>query len=201
MKTYKKRTPRKRPKKGDGGPKEDSTVEEDAADRSLAEEAVAREQKMLGRRITPQRVIPVALRPNILYFYHGHPLAGHKGVSRVRNEMGKKVWWPGITHDIRRHIEGCRCAKGYRELKQPRPNLIKSLLQEAPSFGKHLRIDCSARGPDQYAIETWDQYAAGVAWTYNSSWNPRTGMIPMAVAFGQLPRGVVDLAMPDLVEE
>lgn len=271
---------------------------------SLAKEAEDREQRAVGRRTIPQRIIPVGLRPNLLYFYHGHPLAGHKGVVRVRNEMSKKVWWPGLTQDLRRHIEGCKCAKGYRELKQPRPKLIKSLLQEAPSFGKHLSIDCSARGPesrrgntaflvivDTHSLytkvvplpvvnalevaralieewflthglpvtlhsdggsefmnallqnisqqlritrthispgnpsgntmaenavkkmkaqiqelindnfETWDQYVSGVTWSYNSSWNPRTGMIPMAVAFGQLPRGVIDLAMPDLVEE
>ena len=31
--------------------------------------------------------------------------------------------------------------------------------------------------------------------------NERTGAIPMAVAFGQLPRGIVDLALPPLKPE
>ena len=49
--------------------------------------------------------------------------------------------------------------------------------------------------------DTWDEYACLTTWTYNASMNERTGAIPMAVAFGQLPRGIVDLALPPLRPE
>ena len=270
----------------------------------LQEEERARRQNLRGIRVVPQRIIPLALRANLLYFYHGHPLAGHKGIRRVMEELALKVWWPRVMADIKRHIMGCACAKGYRELRQPRPKMVRSLLSEGPAFGQHLSVDTSARGPetrrgnaaflvivDTHSLytkvvplpvvnalevaralieewfmtfglpvtlhsdggsefvnallhniakqlkvtrthispgnpsgntlaenavkkmktqvkemigghfDTWDQYASSIAWTYNMSWNPRTGMIPAAVAFGQLPRGIIDLAMPGLVEE
>ena len=256
------------------------------------------------KRIVPQRVIPVALRSEMLYAHHGHVTAGHKGVNRVREAMARTVWWPKISSDIKRHIQGCRCPKGYRELRQERPKLTKSLLQETQGFGQHICIDCSGIGPetrhgnrvfmvivDTFSLytcvvplpaatakevaraliqqwisyfgvpmtlhsdggpefhnnllgniarqlqvnttrispynpsgntlaenavkktkqqitelvgdyyDTWDEYACLATWTYNASMNERTGAIPMAVAFGQLPRGIVDLALPPLRPE
>ena len=269
---------------------------------SLAEVKTA--QRAAVKKIVPQRVIPLALRPDLLYAHHGHITAGHKGVNRVREAMARTVWWPKINSDIKRHIQGCRCPKGYRELRQERPKLTKSLLQESQAFGQHISVDCSGIGPetrhgnrvflvivDTFSLytcvvalpaataqevaraliqhwfsyfglpltlhadggpefhnnllsniarqlqikttrisplnpsgntlaenavkktkqqitelvgdyyDTWDEYAALVTWTYNASMNERTGAIPMAVAFGQLPRGIVDLALPPLKPE
>ena len=256
------------------------------------------------KRIVPQRVIPVALRAEALYAHHGHITAGHRGVNRVRESMARTMWWPKIGRDIRRHIEGCKCPKGYRELRQDRPKLVKSLLQETQGFGEHISIDCSGIGPetrhgnrvflvivDTFSLytrvvalpaatalevaralihhwfsafglpltihsdsgpefhnalvaniaqqlqihttrispgnpsgnsfaenavkkvkkqiggliggyyDTWDEYAPLVTWTYNDSYNARTQAVPSAVAFGRLPRGIVDLALPPLKPE
>ena len=99
---------------------------------SLAEFKAA--QRAAVKKIVPQRIIPLALRPDLLYAHHGHVTAGHKGVNRVREAMARTVWWPKINADIKRHIQGCRCPKGYRELRQERPKLTKSLLQETQAF-------------------------------------------------------------------
>ena len=99
------------------------------------------------RRCVPQRVIPVTLRPALLYYHHGHPLNGHKGVTRTRRALLQTVWWPYLTADVKRHIANCSCAKGYRELKQDRPKLVRSLLEESRAFNDHLNLDCSAAGP------------------------------------------------------
>ena len=114
----------------------------------LQEEERARRANLRGIRVVPQRIIPLALRANLLYFYHGHPLAGHKGIRRVMEELALKVWWPRVMTDIKRHIMGCACAKGYRELRQPRPKMVRSLLSEGPAFGQHLSVDTSARRPE-----------------------------------------------------
>ena len=259
---------------------------------------------METKRVVPQRVIPAALRAEMLYAYHGHITAGHKGVNRVREAMARTVWWPKITRDITLHIQSCHCPKGYRELRQERPRLVKSLLQESQGFGQHISIDCSGAGPltrhgnkifmvivDTFSLytcvvalpaanaeevaraliqhwityfgmpvtihsdsgpefhnalltniarqlqvhttrispynpsgntfaenavkktkrqvtelvggyyDTWDEYVSLVSWTYNASLNERTGAIPMTVAFGQLPRGIIDLALPPLQPE
>ena len=67
--------------------------------------------------LIPQQVVPTALRPELLYAYHGHVTTGHKGVNRIREAMAQTVWWPKITSDIKRNIQGCRCLTGYCELK------------------------------------------------------------------------------------
>jgi hypothetical protein len=126
--------------------RKDLVKAKDARGPNLAEIRAARKEET--KRIVPQRVIPAALRAELLYAHHGHVTAGHKGVNRVREAMARTVWWPKISSDIKRHIQGCRCPKGYRELRQERPKLTKSLLQETRGFGQHLSIDCSGIGPE-----------------------------------------------------
>jgi len=54
-----------------------------------------------------QILVPVALRAFILRRYHGLPISGHLGRTRVYKQIQKHYWWPGLKADVVRWIRAC----------------------------------------------------------------------------------------------
>ena len=47
------------------------------------------------------------LRAEIIYMYHDVPAAGHRGRWKTVELVTRNYWWPGITRDVGRYVEGC----------------------------------------------------------------------------------------------
>ena len=47
------------------------------------------------------------LRAEIIQFYHDVPVAGHRGRWKTVELVIRNYWWPGVTRDIGRYVEGC----------------------------------------------------------------------------------------------
>ena len=54
---------------------------------------------------SPRLFIPRDLREAYLHAFHVH--LGHPGQSRMFATMRRRVYWPGMVNDIRKHVEAC----------------------------------------------------------------------------------------------
>ena len=47
------------------------------------------------------------LRAEIIWLHHDVPAAGHGGQWKMVELVTRNYWWPGVTRDIGRYVEGC----------------------------------------------------------------------------------------------
>jgi len=47
------------------------------------------------------------LRTEIIWLYHDVPIAGHGGKWKTMELVTRNYWWPEITREVRRYVEGC----------------------------------------------------------------------------------------------
>jgi transposase InsO family protein len=51
--------------------------------------------------------VPRLLRESVLWWFHASKYGGHSGVNRMARRMGKWVWWPGLSQDIKAYVAAC----------------------------------------------------------------------------------------------
>jgi hypothetical protein len=47
------------------------------------------------------------LRRDIIRLHHDTPIAGHGGQWKTVELVTRNYWWPGVTKQIQRYVEGC----------------------------------------------------------------------------------------------
>jgi len=47
------------------------------------------------------------LRAEIIRLYHDTPIGGHGGQWKTVELVTRNFWWPGITKEVKRYVEGC----------------------------------------------------------------------------------------------
>ena len=47
------------------------------------------------------------LRVEIIWLHHDVPAAGHGDQWKMVELVTRNYWWPGVTRDIGRYVEGC----------------------------------------------------------------------------------------------
>jgi len=47
------------------------------------------------------------LRAEIIRIHHDMPAAGHEGRWKMMELVTRNYWWPGVTRDVERYVEGC----------------------------------------------------------------------------------------------
>ena len=47
------------------------------------------------------------LKAKIIWLYHDMPVAGHEGQWKTVELVTRNYWWPGVTRDVGRYVEGC----------------------------------------------------------------------------------------------
>ena len=47
------------------------------------------------------------LRAEIIWLHHDVLAAGHEGQWKTVELVTRNYWWPGVTRDVRRYVEGC----------------------------------------------------------------------------------------------
>ena len=48
-----------------------------------------------------------ALRVEIILLHHDTLVAGHKEKQKTTELITRNYWWPGVTRDVEKYIEGC----------------------------------------------------------------------------------------------
>ncbi|KAK3506499.1 hypothetical protein QTP70_003045 [Hemibagrus guttatus] len=84
--------------------------------------------------------IPRTLRTPLIHSSHTSLGTGHPGVNETLSLLKQRFWWPNMTSDIRRYVQGCReCAIS----KSPH-HLLSGKLQPLPIPNRpwsHLGVD------------------------------------------------------------
>jgi len=48
-----------------------------------------------------------ALRVEIIRLHHDTPMGGHGGQWKTAEMVTRNFWWPGVTREVKRYVEGC----------------------------------------------------------------------------------------------
>ena len=54
------------------------------------------------------------LRREIIQLYHDTPLGGHGGRWKMTELISRNYWWPGVTKEVGRYVEGCDAYQRYK---------------------------------------------------------------------------------------
>jgi len=54
------------------------------------------------------------LRREIIQLYHDTLVGGHRGRWKMMELIGRNYWWPGITKEMGRYVDGCDTCQRYK---------------------------------------------------------------------------------------
>jgi len=73
------------------------------------------------------------LRVEIIWLHHDTPIAGHRGQWKMVELVTRNYWWPGITKEIKRYVEGCdQCQRMKNRAEMPAGKLKPNQVPERP---------------------------------------------------------------------
>jgi len=80
------------------------------------------------------------LRVEIIWLHHDVPAAGHEGRWKMVELVTRNYWWPGVTRDVGKYVEGCDlCQQMKNRMEEPAGKLK---LSEVPQkTWMHLTVD------------------------------------------------------------
>jgi len=86
------------------------------------------------------------LRVEIIRLHHDTPIAGHGGQWKTVELVTRNYWWPGITKEVKRYVEGCdQCQRMKNRAEMPagklRPNQVPERLWQ------HISVDFITKLP------------------------------------------------------
>ena len=80
------------------------------------------------------------LRVEIIWLHHNMSTAGHGGRWKMAELVTRNYWWPGVTRDVGRYVEGCDlCQKMKNRTEEPVGKLKLSEVLRKP--WTHLMVD------------------------------------------------------------
>ena len=80
------------------------------------------------------------LRAEIIQWHHDVPAAGHGGRWKMVELVTRNYWWPGVTRDVGRYVEGCDlCQRMKNRTEELAGKLKLSKVPEKP--WTHLTVD------------------------------------------------------------
>jgi len=73
------------------------------------------------------------LRMKIVRLHHDMPVGGHGGQWKTVELITWNFWWPGVTKEVKRYVEGCdTCQHNKNCTEQPAGKLIPNSILEKP---------------------------------------------------------------------
>ena len=51
--------------------------------------------------------VPEIIRSEVISRHHDDPLAGHFGIDKTRELVGRKYYWPSLRKDVKSYVQGC----------------------------------------------------------------------------------------------
>ena len=71
--------------------------------------------------------VPEAIRTEIISRHHDDPLAGHFGIDKTKDLVGRKYYWPGLRRDIEAYVKGCDVCLGSKAVRHKPYGDLQSL--------------------------------------------------------------------------
>ena len=73
------------------------------------------------------------LRREIIQLHHDTPVGGHGGRWKMMELIGRNYWWPGITKEVGRYMEGYDTCQRYKNRSEtPAEKLMPNAILEKP---------------------------------------------------------------------
>ena len=63
----------------------------------------------------------------LISWYYNNPLAGHFGVNKTRELIGRKYYWPSLRKDVKAYVKGCDVCLGSKAVRHKPYGDIQSL--------------------------------------------------------------------------
>jgi len=72
-----------------------------------------------------------ALRIEIIRLHHDTPMGGHGGQWKTVEMVTRNFWWPGVTREVKRYVEGCdACQRNKNRTEQPAGKLMPNSIPD-----------------------------------------------------------------------
>ena len=72
-----------------------------------------------------------ALRVEIIRLHHDTPMRGHGGQWKTAEMVARNFWWPGVTREVKRYVEGCdACQRNKNRTEQPAGKLMPNSIPD-----------------------------------------------------------------------
>ena len=71
--------------------------------------------------------VPEAIRTEIISRHHDDPLAGHFGIDKTKDLVGRKYYWPSLRRDIKAYVKGCGVCLGSKAVRHKPYGDLQSL--------------------------------------------------------------------------
>ena len=98
---------------------------------------------MKERRIyMPER----ELREEIIQLHHDTPIGGHRGRWKMTELVTRNYWWPGVTKEVGRYVDGCDACQRYKNWSEaPVGKLMPNTIPE--KLWDHIAADFITKLP------------------------------------------------------
>ena len=68
-----------------------------------------------------------AIQTELISQYHDNPLAGHFGINKTKDLVGRKYYWPSLWKDIEAYVKGCDVCLGSKAVRHKPYGDLQSL--------------------------------------------------------------------------
>jgi len=73
------------------------------------------------------------LRRKVIQLHHDTPVGGHGGRWKTTELVTRNYWWPGVTKEVGRYVEGCDAYQRYKNRSEaPAGKLMPNAIPEKP---------------------------------------------------------------------
>ena len=88
--------------------------ESDDETRKIREEGLKNDYKEVDGVLHHQGLpfVPEAIQTELISRHHDEPLAGHFGIDKTKDLVGRKYYWPSLRKDIEAYVKGCDVCLG-----------------------------------------------------------------------------------------
>jgi len=86
------------------------------------------------------------LRGEIIRLHHNTPVGGHGGRWKTAELVARNYWWPEVTKEVERYVDGCDVYQRYKnQSKAPAGKLMPNAIPEKP--WSHILADFITKLP------------------------------------------------------
>jgi len=73
------------------------------------------------------------LREEVIRLHHNTPVRGHRGRWKMTKLVTRNYWWPGVTREVGRYVDGCDACQRYKNRSEaPADKLMPNTIPEKP---------------------------------------------------------------------
>jgi len=91
-------------------------------------------------------VLEGELRGEVIQLHHDTPIGGHGERWKITELVTRNYWWPGVTKEVGRYVDGCNACQRYKNRSEaPAGKLMPNAIPEKP--WSHISVDFITKLP------------------------------------------------------